>query len=142
MFTGIIQEIGRLKKRINQKQRYQLTVEAREITKTLSRGDSIAVNGVCLTVVDFTTNSFTVDVMPVTLDQTNLGRLNPGACLNLEPAVSPRGLLGGHLVTGHIDDIGLVRYRQSRGNSLLVDIEIPSELTHLIVDKGSIALNG
>ncbi|MFP4660766.1 MAG: riboflavin synthase [Halanaerobiales bacterium] len=142
MFTGIVQEIGILKKRIKANNRYQLIIEAARILGDVSKGDSIAVNGVCLTVVSYTDNTFTADVMPETLRATNLSKLNIGAGVNLEQAVRADGFYGGHLVTGHVDGSGIVSSINLENNAHLVEIKTAEELTNYMVDKGSIALNG
>lgn len=142
MFTGIVQEIGRLKARKSTGNKYQLTIEGSEVLKNASKGDSIAVNGVCLTVVRFSENSFTADVMPETLKSTNLNDLKKGDEVNLEQAVQPDGFFGGHLVTGHVDGRGKVKNIRSEKNARIVEITVSEDLLEYMVDKGSIALNG
>jgi len=142
LFTGIIQEVGILKERIIADNRYQLRIEGDKVLNNLHKGDSIAVNGVCLTVINYNSNSFTADIMPETLRATNLGKLKNGAKVNLEQAVRADGFFGGHLVTGHVDGIGIVKRITYEKNARLVEIEVSRELTEFMVDKGSIALNG
>lgn len=142
LFTGIIQEVGILKERIIADNRYQLRIEGDKVLNNLHKGDSIAVNGVCLTVINYNSNSFTADIMPETLRATNLGKLKNGAKVNLEQAVRADGFFGGHLVTGHVDGIGIVKRIIYEKNARLVEIEVSRELTEFMVDKGSIALNG
>ncbi len=142
MFTGIIQEIGILKGKKNAGNTYQLVIGCRKVLKGISRGDSIAVNGVCLTVVDYSGDSFTADVMPQTLRVTNLNSLEKGSRVNLEQAVKADGFFGGHLVTGHVDDVGWVMRIKPESNARILEIAISPDLTDFIVDKGSVALNG
>ncbi|MFP4015457.1 MAG: riboflavin synthase [Halanaerobiales bacterium] len=142
MFTGIVQEIGTLFKRIKSNNRYQLIIEASKVLEDVSKGDSIAVNGVCLTVVDYSNNKFTADVMPETLRATNLSKLRMGSRVNLEQAVRADGFFGGHIVTGHIDGTGIIEVIKVEDNAHLVEIKVTEELTNYMVDKGSVALNG
>lgn len=138
MFTGIIEEIGRL----NQVSPDKLTVKARKVIEGIAVGDSIAVNGVCLTVTGFTTDSFTVDVMPETLRRTNLGSLKPGGEVNLERALALGGRLGGHFVQGHIDDTGKVLSLKPEGPAIIVRFTAPREVMRYVVKKGFIAIDG
>jgi len=142
LFTGIIQEVGILKERIIADNRYQLRIEGDKVLNNLHKGDSIAVNGVCLTVINYNSNSFTADVMPETLRATNLGRLQIGTRVNLEQAVRADGFFGGHLVTGHVEGTGRVKGIKSERNARVVEVGVNPELTMFMVDKGSIALNG
>lgn len=142
MFTGIIKEIGYLKKRTSTADKYQLEISAEKVLGRVERGDSIAVNGVCLTVVQYTDSDFVVDVMPGTLEATNLSGLKPGAALNLEPAVTADSFLGGHIVTGHVDGTGKIVSIVPQKNARLVQIEFDENLNSYMVDKGSVALNG
>ncbi len=142
MFTGIIQEVGTLKERKNAEDRYQLMIEGSKVLEKLSKGDSIAVNGVCLTVIAYTDKMFTADVMPETLRATNLSKLNIGSRVNLEQAVRTDGFFGGHLVTGHVDGPGIVKKIRKEKNARLVEIELAEELIQYMIDKGSVALNG
>ncbi|ACL69756.1 riboflavin synthase [Halothermothrix orenii] len=142
MFTGIIQEIGSLEGKVRGTNKYQLTFKADKVLDGISRGDSIAVNGVCLTVVKSTHNFFTADVMPETLEKTNLGLLKNGDRVNLEQAMKADGFFGGHLVQGHIDGTGNIIYIKPIGNARVVGVKITPDLEKYMVDKGSIALNG
>ncbi|HEY5494817.1 MAG TPA: riboflavin synthase [Candidatus Anoxymicrobiaceae bacterium] len=139
MFTGIIEEMGKVK---GLTPSGALTVEASHVLEGTSLGDSIAVSGVCLTVVDMTSSSFTVDVMPETLKRSVLGSLRPGAPVNLERAMLAGGRLGGHMVQGHADGVGTVRSRSQMGNAVLFDIVADEEVTRYIVEKGSVAIDG
>ncbi len=142
MFTGIVQEVGILKERKNSEDCYQLMIEGSKVLEEISKGDSIAVNGVCLTVVAYTDKMFTTDVMPETLRATNLSKLKIGSRVNLEQAVRADGFFGGHLVTGHVDGPGIVKKIRKEKNARLVEIELAEELINYMVDKGSVALNG
>jgi len=142
LFTGIVQEVGILKERKNSEDCYQLMIEGSKVLEEISKGDSIAVNGVCLTVVAYTDKVFTADVMPETLKATNLSKLKVDSRVNLEQAVRADGFFGGHLVTGHVDGPGIVKKIRKEKNARLVEIELAEELINYMVDKGSVALNG
>lgn len=142
MFTGIVQEIGVLREVVRTGGTYLFSITARRVLQDIKRGDSIAVNGVCLTVIDFNGNSFNAELMPETLKASNLGDLKPGALLNLEQAVRAKDFLGGHIVTGHVDGIGVVKSIRKNRNAYLVEIGIKKDLTRYLVEKGSIAVNG
>ena len=139
MFTGIIEEIGKFK---GLTPAGELTVEASKVLEGTSLGDSIAVSGVCLTVVGMTASGFTVDVMPETLKHSVLGSLRPGAPVNLERAMQAGGRFGGHMVQGHADGVGTVRSRSQTGNAVLFDIVADEDVTRYIVEKGSVAVDG
>ncbi|MFW5976579.1 MAG: riboflavin synthase [Bacillota bacterium] len=142
MFTGIIQEVGIFKNKFTAGDKYQVTIETDNLTQKITRGESIAVNGACLTVVEFDQNYFTADVMPETLKSTNLKELKKGSKVNLELPLTPADFMGGHIVTGHIDGIGKIRNIKSQKNAYLIDVSFGKELRKFMVDKGSIALNG
>ncbi len=136
MFTGIIARTGRITKITKTN---KLTVEAGPWVKKLKPGGSIAVNGACLTAKD---GRFSADVMPETLKKTNLGARRASALVNLELPLPKIGCFEGHIVTGHVEGAAKVVKIQKRGNSRLVTVQIPAALTHYVVAKGSIALNG
>lgn len=142
MFTGIIREIGSLKSKRRSGESYQLEIRAEKALENSGRGDSIAVNGVCLTVVNVTREGFTADVMPETLKKSNLGELKPGDAVNLEPALAVTDLLDGHLVSGHIDATGTLEGVTRKSRSWLVEVAYPPELDKYFITKGSVALNG
>lgn len=142
MFTGIIQEVGTLKRKVKASDKYKLIIEAKDFLDDVSIGDSIAVNGVCLTVVKFNSNTFTVDVMPETVKATNIDDVHNGAHLNLEKSLQPYNFMGGHIVSGHVDGTGRIKSIKKEKNSRLIDIKVSEETAKYIVDKGSIALNG
>lgn len=142
MFTGIVEEIGTLKEIIPSSQSIKLTVQCQKVIQDVKVGDSIAVNGICLTVTKFTSNSFTADVMPETMRKTNLGSLRVGEKVNLERALRLGDRLGGHIVTGHIDGTGKVFDRLEEDNAIWLEITASSDILKYIVQKGSVALDG
>jgi riboflavin synthase len=137
MFTGIVEEVGRVVSAAG-----KLTVAADGVLLGMQQGYSMAVNGVCLTVTAFNDKSFSADVMPETLDKTNLGLLRPGDGVNLERPLAANGRLGGHLVQGHIDDRGRVSSVSRSGEARLLSFETPTRLMPYIVEKGFIAVDG
>ena len=138
MFTGIIEELGTIE-RVGAG---QIAVRARTVLEGTRLGDSIAVNGVCLTVTHLTGAGFTADVMPETLRRSNLGQLRPGSRVNLERAMAADGRFGGHIVSGHIDGMGQILALRDEGNAVWITIAAPPELLRGIVEKGSIAIDG
>ena len=142
MFTGIIQEKAKFLRRFKGNNKYQLEIEAEKVLKNVKTGDSIAVNGVCLTVVDYGDDYFRADVMPETLRTTNLGELKNGDILNLEQSLTPTSSIGGHFVTGHVDSTAVVKSIKSEDNAKILELEIDEESEKYIVPKGSVALNG
>ena len=138
MFTGIVEEVGR----VASARAGSLVIVADDVLQGVRRGGSMAVNGVCLTVTDFTSNSFSVDVMPETLKRTNLGLLRPGDKVNLERPVALGGELSGHLVQGHVDDTGRVASATWDGEAMLIRFEAPPEVMRFTVQKGFITVDG
>ncbi|MFH0942299.1 MAG: riboflavin synthase [Chloroflexota bacterium] len=138
MFTGIIQEVGLVLKAPPGK----LAVSAGRVTAGMEAGQSIAVNGVCLTVAGFDERSFSVEVMPQTLRHTNLGGLKPGDKVNLENALALGGQVGGHLVQGHVDATGRVAAITRESEARLIRINAPAEVMRYVVDRGFIAVSG
>ena len=138
MFTGIIEEIGR----VTLVQSGKLTIAADTVLKEMELGGSIAVNGVCLTINGFGANSFSVDLMPETLERSNLGLLAVGERVNLERPVVLGGRLGGHLVQGHIDATGRVAEVRWAGEAKLISFEAPPEVIGYLVEKGFVAVDG
>jgi len=138
VFTGIIEEVGK----VSSVPAGSLVIAASEVLSEMKRGGSIAVNGVCLTVTDFTSDSFSVDVMPETLKRTNLGLLSAGDRVNLERPVALGGQMGGHLVQGHVDDTGRVASVTREGESMLFRFEAPPEVMRFVVEKGFITVDG
>lgn len=142
MFTGIIEEIGYVK-RINQQSRSaQIEIKADKVLGDVAVGDSIAVNGVCLTVVTFDSQHFTADVMPETISKTNLRELKPGSPVNLERALKLGGRLGGHIVQGHVDAVGTIVEKQILEIAIIYRIATEPELLQYVVPKGSVAIDG
>lgn len=142
MFTGIVEETGSLAGVRPGAVSTRLTISARTVLEGTRIGDSIAVNGVCLTVTDLTADSFSADVMAESLRRSNLGSLKRGDPVNLERALSLDTRLGGHLVSGHIDGTGKVVGRQREDNAVWFTIQAPSDILAGIVVKGSIAIDG
>ena len=139
MFTGIISHLGKVKSFQNS----QLSVRVvRSLIKQVKNGDSVAVNGVCLTVIDKRADLFQVEVMPETLKRTALGGLKSGDIVNLELAMKAADRFAGHIVQGHIDGVATVKSIKQKGNSRLFTFEVPKQLGRYIVEKGSIAVNG
>jgi len=143
MFTGLIEEVGRLRSVRRQGEAMVLTVSAGKVLEDVRVGDSIAVNGVCLTVVSYDSGSFTVDVMPETFRRTNLHALSPGAPVNLERAMRAGGRFGGHFVQGHVDGTGVVVSRTPEANAVVFGIRPNNtSLFRYLVPQGSVAVDG
>ncbi|MHC1727073.1 MAG: riboflavin synthase [Syntrophobacteraceae bacterium] len=142
MFTGLIEGTGTLLRTERSGPDARMVIRANFNTGPFVMGESIAVDGACLTVVAFKSDVFTADVSAETLSRTTLGRKGPGNLLNLERALQMGDRLGGHLVTGHIDGIGLLKSRRFEGRSLRLFFEVPAELMRHIIEKGSVAING
>ena len=142
MFTGIIEELGVVKALRREASGARLTLSASLALDGTVPGDSICVNGVCLTVVDMGSSEFSADVAFETLKVTNLGELKVGEKVNLERALRLSAKIGGHLVTGHVDAVGRIRERRQEGNSWRVVIEAPEQALRYIIKKGSIAVDG
>lgn len=143
MFTGIIEEIGQIKHISKQGQAMVLTIQAKHILEDVHLGDSISVNGVCLTVTSFDASSFNVDVMPETFRKTNLMKLTNGSRVNLERAMPANGRFGGHFVQGHVDGIGVVQSRNREENAIVFTL-VPRDksMFQYIINQGSITLDG
>lgn len=142
MFTGIIEEIGTIGNMQGSEDAIQITIHAAKIIHDINLGDSISVNGVCLTVTEFTARSFTVDVMPETVKATSLNSLKAGSSVNLERAMAANGRFGGHFVTGHVDGIGTIIRKKPSANAVYYDIKVSEDITSSLVMKGSIAIDG
>ena len=138
MFTGIVEEVAR----VTPAQSGKLVISASRVLRGIELGGSIAVNGVCLTITSFSTSSFSVDIMPETLERTNLGLLSAGDEVNLERPLTLEKPLGGHLVQGHVDDTGRVASVRWEGEAMLIRFEAPPEIMRYIVEKGFIAVDG
>lgn len=142
MFTGIIEEKGRIIAIRRGVRSSVLQIAGQKIFGDLKLGDSVAVNGVCLTVTDMADSTFTADVMSETLSRSSLGELKPGSPVNLERAMAADGRFGGHMVAGHIDGIGRVTGIRQEENAVWYTIAAEPELLRYIVEKGSVALDG
>jgi len=142
MFTGIVEEIGIIKGVRHGARSSQITVGATKVLEDVKAGDSMNTNGVCLTIIAFGEDHFTLDVMPETLRRTNLSTLKPGSAVNLERALRLSDRLGGHLVSGHIDGTGKIGRRWEEDNAIWFNIVSDAKLLRYIVEKGSVALDG
>src|SRR5437763_16278009 len=142
MFTGIIEELGRVRAVERRGEGVRMTVEARVVTEGAREGDSIAVNGVCLTALDVRADSFAADGSSETLQRSTLGTLRAGSVVNLERAVTPATRLGGHIVQGHVDARGKFLSATEHGGSWTVRIAYPPEMARYLVFKGSVAVEG
>ena len=142
MFTGLIEEVGVVRQPRRQGEFQRLEIGARRTLADLRVGDSICIDGVCQTVVDLGSCSFSVESVEETLKRTTLGGLRAGAGVNLERSLQLQDRLGGHLILGHVDGVGRIRRLQRGHSSWILEIETPSELQHYIASKGSIAVDG
>ena len=142
MFTGIIEEIGTVRRIEHGAKGARLTIQANTVLEDTRIGDSIATNGVCLTVVSMTSDSFSADVMAESLRRSSLGTLQGGSPVNLERAMAANGRFGGHIVSGHIDGTGTIASQKREDNAVWVKVKTPAPLLRYIVEKGSIAIDG
>lgn len=142
MFTGIIEEMGKVKSVIHGIDSAKIRVEAKKVLEDIQLGDSIAVNGTCLTVVEFTAREFVADVMPETLNRTVLATLKSGDFVNLERALTLSSRLGGHIVSGHVDGMGKILAMEQHGNAILIKIEVNETLAKYTIEKGSVTIDG
>lgn len=142
MFTGIIEEVGSIAQIKKQGEFAVVTINAKKVLSDVHLGDSIAVNGVCLTVTSFSANQFTADVMSETLKRTSLGELSLNSPVNLERAMAANGRFGGHIVSGHIDGTGTVAEITPADNSTWYRIKTSPKLMRYIIEKGSITIDG
>lgn len=142
MFTGIIEEIGKILRIELSGSSGKLQIQAKKVLEGTKVGDSIAVNGVCLTVTGLSRQDFTADVMPETLSRSSLGQLKSGSSVNLERAMAADGRFGGHIVSGHIDGTGIIEKITKDGNAIRYQIAAPPEIMRGIVEKGSVAIDG
>lgn len=142
MFTGIVEEVGRVQSIRREPANAVLTIAASKVLEDVHLGDSIAVCGVCLTVTSFTASAFTADVMHETLNRSSLGTLKPGSPVNLERAMPANGRFGGHIVSGHIDGTGRITRIRPDGNAVWYTVSASPSLLRYIVEKGSIAIDG
>lgn len=142
MFTGIIEEIGEIKSIRQGTKSATLTISAEKVLDGSMIGDSIAVNGVCLTATTISSDCFTADVMAESMRRTALGKLSVGSKVNLERAMAAGGRFGGHIVSGHIDGTGVIKEFKREDNAVWITIEAPSKILKYIIEKGSITIDG
>lgn len=142
MFTGIIEEIGEVSSIKKGAQSAVITIRARKVLEDMHLGDSIAVNGICLTTVSIGRDSYSADVMHETLRRTNLGDLRSGSKVNLERAMAADGRFGGHMVAGHVDGTGTITSMTRDDNAIWMTIDTKEEILKYIIEKGSIAIDG
>ncbi len=142
MFTGIIEEIGKVKSVVKSAKSAKITVQAKKVLEDVKLGDSIATNGVCLTVTSFTKSEFTVDVMAETMRKSNLDLLSDGSPVNLERALRLGDRLGGHMVSGHVDGLGTIEGTLKEENAIWVTIGADASILRYVIPKGSIAIDG
>jgi len=142
MFTGIVEEIGTVSGMQRTGDSFVLMIEAKKILKDVHLGDSISVNGVCLTVTSFTSSRFSADVMPETVKATGLKELKRGSKVNLERAMAAGGRFGGHFVSGHIDGTGVIKSKKVLDNAVYYVIQAGAQIISQVIVKGSIAVDG
>lgn len=142
MFTGLIEEIGILSSISKGEKSCRLTFKAKKVLKDIRVGDSIAVNGVCLTANSIYASTFSADIMPETLRRSSLGELKIGDQVNLERAMHANGRFGGHIVSGHIDGVGMIEAINKEDNAVLVKIKVIPKILRYIIEKGSITIDG
>lgn len=142
MFTGLIEEVGKVQNIQRTSNFGRIIIQAKSIIDDIKIGDSIAVNGTCLTVVEFTSSTFAAEAMRETLEKTNLGNLKIGSSVNLERALLPTTRLGGHFVSGHVDGQGVLRNSYADGPAKILEFNTSSSLLRQMVPKGSIAIDG
>ena len=142
MFTGIVEEMGTIRSIRKGTHSAVLEIQARVVLEDIHVGDSIAVNGVCLTATSFTPSTFTADVMHETLNRSSLAALHPGSRVNLERAMAANGRFGGHIVSGHVDGLGTVLSTQKDDNAIWYTIGASPEVLRYVVEKGSITIDG
>lgn len=142
MFTGIIEELGTVERVTRGRVSAVLAIRAEAILSDLKIGDSVAVNGVCLTATSLTGHGFTADVMHETLDRSALAGLGPGSPVNLERAMAADGRFGGHIVAGHVDGVGTIAAIEQDDNAIWFTITAPAQVLRYVVEKGSIAIDG
>ncbi|UCZ54704.1 riboflavin synthase [Bacillus shivajii] len=142
MFTGIIEEKGTILQMRQTGDAVVMKIAAKKVLSDVNLGDSIAVNGVCLTVTSYNDSAFTVDLMPETVRHTSLRNLSNGSYVNLERAMAANGRFGGHFVSGHVDGVGTIRQKRHEHNAVYYEIEIANELRKYMMMKGSVCVDG
>lgn len=142
MFTGLVEEKGKILRTQPSSSGLRLTIEAHAVAEGTAIGDSVAVNGVCLTAVSIKGRQIEFDVVRETVERSTLGDLKPGQAVNLERALRAGARMGGHMVLGHVDGVGIVREARGSGGEMLFRFETPAEVMRFVVEKGSIAVDG
>jgi len=142
VFTGLILEMGEITSVKSRSGGAILSLKSNAVAPSAKEGDSISVNGVCLTVVSKKNNILSFDLSEETMRSTNLGSLKTGDVINLEPSLSPHSKIGGHFVTGHVDEVGKIRSKVNIGDMLKFEIEAPAKVIQFLVEKGSVAVDG
>ena len=142
MFTGLVEELGRIRAMTRRAHSIRLTIAAEKVLQDVKLGDSIAVDGACLTVVEFSAASFTVDVMPETFDRTTLSLKKSGDPVNLERTLRVGDRLGGHIVSGHVDAVATLVSVTPRDNANILRIQLPRQLAPFLIPQGSVAVDG
>ena len=142
MFTGIIEELGLIKKIRTKSSGLQFSISAKEIMDDLKIGDSLSINGVCLTVIHYSAGLLTFDLVSETLEKSNLGDLNEGDSVNLERALKVDGRFGGHIIQGHVETVGVILDKQSEKDNIILSVGLDPEWMRFCIPKGSIALDG
>ncbi|MDI3256177.1 MAG: riboflavin synthase [Kyrpidia sp.] len=142
MFTGIVEEIGTIREVHRTDQGVRLAIQGSAVLEDVRPGDSLAVSGVCLTVVDVQPGIFVADVVAETLRRTTLAEASPGVRVNLERALTLQSRLGGHVVSGHVDGVGVVAAQRREGESAVLEVRVPGSLLKYIAEKGSVAVDG
>lgn len=142
MFTGIIIEMGEVAALERKGGITHLSLKSKEIIKDAKIGDSVSVNGTCLTIAEIKDTAMRFDLSDETLKSANLGSLKTGDRVNLEPSLRPDSKLGGHFVSGHIDDIGRIKSKTKMGDAFKIEIEAPEKILNFLVEKGSVAVDG
>ncbi len=142
MFTGIIEEMGQVESLMQHGDSARLTIKARTVMSDLKTGESVSVNGACMTAIDLSATGFSCDVSPESLSLTNLGTLKIGDQINLERAMRMNDRLGGHMVSGHVEGLGRITEKFTRENAVIMSLEVPPGVLKYCVPKGSITLDG
>lgn len=142
MFTGIIKELGEVASLRKKSSGAELVIKSRTLPASSAIGDSIAINGVCLTVTEINGDTLKFDLSGETLKSSDLGNLKPGDRINLEPALRAQDPLGGHLVSGHVDAVGRIRSKKKTGETFTIEIEAPPQVLDYMVEKGSVTVDG
>lgn len=142
MFTGLVEEVGKIKNMQRKGDFLTISVDCKSILDDVKLGDSIAINGVCLTVVEFSDVSFTVEAVKETIDRTSLSELKISSKVNLERALKASDRLGGHFVLGHVDTVGIIRDIRKEEKAVILNVQMPEKYDRYLIEKGSITIDG